>query len=194
MIFLCFVHFNGVYQTFWVMYRVEPWPGTLQLHDVCKRICFWGFKYYHNPKHSGPNTAGRQGGGLIVLIICCRVGLCCDLRLHVVRLHICPDCLKIEGNGKQMMMMDNFWSQSGWRHDDGFAENIFTGVARLGVGGPAPLGKILAPPEKMYSIKKSETWPHLGFCFPPWPKILTTLLDILERSDVFDKEKITQSI
>jgi hypothetical protein len=24
-----------------------------------------GFKYYHNPKHSGPYTAGRQGGGEI---------------------------------------------------------------------------------------------------------------------------------
>ena len=27
------------------------------------------------------------------------------------------------------------------RHDDGFAENIFTGVARLGVGGSASLVK-----------------------------------------------------
>jgi hypothetical protein len=26
-----------------------------------------------------------------------------------------PDFLKIEGDGKQMMMMDNFWSQSRWR-------------------------------------------------------------------------------
>jgi hypothetical protein len=74
----------------------------------------------------------------IVLSICCRVDLCCDLLLHIVRLHICPDCLKIEGNGKQMMMMVNFRSQSGWRHNDGFAENIFTGIARLGVVGPAP--------------------------------------------------------
>ena len=32
--------------------------GVQQLHDVCKRICFSGFKYYHNPKHSGPNTGG----------------------------------------------------------------------------------------------------------------------------------------
>jgi hypothetical protein len=80
--------------------------------------------------------------------------------------NIYPDCLKIEGDGKQMMMMDIFWSQSKFRCD-GFAENIFTGVARLGIGGPAPLGKILAPPEKIYSIKRSETWPHLGFCCPP---------------------------
>ena len=34
-----------------------------QLHNVRKQICFSGFKYYHNPKHSGPYTAGRQGGG-----------------------------------------------------------------------------------------------------------------------------------
>jgi hypothetical protein len=34
-----------------------------QLHNVRKQICFPGFKYYHNPKHSGPHTAGRQGGG-----------------------------------------------------------------------------------------------------------------------------------
>jgi hypothetical protein len=27
--------------------------------------------------------------------------------------NIYPDCLKIEGDGKQMMMMDIFWSQSG---------------------------------------------------------------------------------
>ena len=31
--------------------------------NVRKQICFSGFKYYHNPKHSGPYTAGRQGGG-----------------------------------------------------------------------------------------------------------------------------------
>jgi hypothetical protein len=36
---------------------------TTELHNVCKQICFSGFKYYHNPKHSGPYTAGRQGGG-----------------------------------------------------------------------------------------------------------------------------------
>ena len=30
---------------------------------VRKQICFSGFKYYYNPKHSGPYTAGRQGGG-----------------------------------------------------------------------------------------------------------------------------------
>jgi hypothetical protein len=87
---------------------------------------------------TSPSSSLRNLFTHIVFIICCRVGLCCDLRLHVVRLHIFLDCLKIEGNGKQMMMMDNFWSQSGWRHDDGFAENIFTGLARLGLGRPAP--------------------------------------------------------
>jgi hypothetical protein len=73
MIFLCFVHFNSFLQTFWVMYRVEPWPGTLpsqhynnnllikvwwlqQLYNVCRRICFSGFEYYHNPKHSRPHS------------------------------------------------------------------------------------------------------------------------------------------
>ena len=34
-------------------------------YDVRKQICFSGFKYYHNPKHSGPYTAGRHGGGAI---------------------------------------------------------------------------------------------------------------------------------
>jgi hypothetical protein len=66
---LCILMF---FQTFWVlrMYCVEPWPGTLpsqqynnnlfkvwwlqQLYNVCKRICFSCFKYYHNPKHSRP--------------------------------------------------------------------------------------------------------------------------------------------
>ena len=33
------------------------------LNNVRKQICFSGFKYYHNPKHSGPYTAGRQEGG-----------------------------------------------------------------------------------------------------------------------------------
>ena len=88
-------------------------------------------------------------------------------------------------------MMDNFWSQSGWRHDDGFAENIFTGVARLGVGVRLP-GKILALAEKMYSIKRSETWPHLGFCCP-----LTKNPDYASghfgEKWCFDKEQITQS-
>jgi hypothetical protein len=55
--------------------------------------------------------------------------------------------LKIEGDGKQMIMMDIFWSQSRWRHDDGFAENIFTGVARLGIGVPAP------PPGKIFGVR-----------------------------------------
>ena len=32
-----------------------------------KQICFSGFKYYHNPKHSGPYTAGRQGGAIAPL-------------------------------------------------------------------------------------------------------------------------------
>jgi hypothetical protein len=41
--------------------------------------------------------------------------------------------LKIEGDGKQMMMMDNF----GVRADDGFAENVFRGIARLGAERPA---------------------------------------------------------
>ena len=34
-----------------------------QLHNVRNQIYFSGFKYYHNPKHSGPYTAERQGGG-----------------------------------------------------------------------------------------------------------------------------------
>jgi hypothetical protein len=80
MIFLRSVHFNGVYQAFWAMYSAESSSGTLpsqhynnnllkiwcyfilqHLHNVCKQICFSGFKYYHNPKHSEPYTAGRRG-------------------------------------------------------------------------------------------------------------------------------------
>jgi hypothetical protein len=45
-------------------------PGTLpsqhyinNFHNVCKQVCFSGFKYYHNPKHSGPYTAGQARGG-----------------------------------------------------------------------------------------------------------------------------------
>jgi hypothetical protein len=34
-----------------------------QLHNVRKQICFSGFIKYHNPKHSGQYTPGRQGGG-----------------------------------------------------------------------------------------------------------------------------------
>jgi hypothetical protein len=40
--------------------------------------------------------------------------------------------LKIEGDGKQMMMMDRFWS-----HKNGFSENVFRGIARLGAERPA---------------------------------------------------------
>jgi hypothetical protein len=34
----------------------------------------------------------------------------CDFMLFEKNIY--PDCLKIEGDGKQMMMMDIFWSQS----------------------------------------------------------------------------------
>jgi hypothetical protein len=37
-----------------------------QLHNVRKQICFSGFKYYHNPKHWGPYTPGRQGGSTLL--------------------------------------------------------------------------------------------------------------------------------
>jgi hypothetical protein len=40
-----------------------------------------------------------------------------------------PDCLMTEGNGKQMTMMVTTF---GIRADNGFAENIFRGIARLG--------------------------------------------------------------
>jgi hypothetical protein len=45
-----------------------------------------------------------------------------------------PDCLKIQSDGKQMMMMtmDNFWSQSRWR----FRWKRFR-IARLGAERPA---------------------------------------------------------
>jgi hypothetical protein len=93
------------------------------------------------------------------------------------------DCLKTEGDGKQMMMMmmDNFLSQSRWR----FRWKHFQRRNQVG----SRVASLLAPTEKT-SIKRSETWPHLGFCWPPWPKFLATLLEILESSDVLIKSKL----
>jgi hypothetical protein len=67
MIYLWSVHLNGVRQTFWGQKHFQAINNNLckkNLNNVRKQICFSGFiKYYHNPKHSGPYTAGRQGGG-----------------------------------------------------------------------------------------------------------------------------------
>jgi hypothetical protein len=68
MIYLWSVHLNGVRQTFWGQEHFQANITIItyfkkNLNNVRKRICFSGFKYYHNPKHSGPHTAGRQEGG-----------------------------------------------------------------------------------------------------------------------------------
>jgi hypothetical protein len=83
-----------------------------------------------------------------------------------------------------------WWTTFGVRADDGFAENVFRGTARLGAERPAY--KIA------FFYKKKWNMAALRFLLPPplWPKILDTLLEILEGSDVlrpFDKEQITQS-
>jgi hypothetical protein len=81
-----------------------------------------------------------------------------------------------------------WWTTFGVRADDGFAENIFRGMARLVAERPAC--------ENVFYKKKWNMAPS-GFLLPPPPPSLTKkLLEILEGSDVLrpvDKEKITQS-
>jgi hypothetical protein len=84
-----------------------------------------------------------------------------------------------------------WWTTFGVGADDGFAENVFRGIARLVAERPAC--------ENLFYKKKWKMAPPRFLLPPPpplWPKIVDTLLEILEGSDVlrpFDKEQITQS-
>jgi hypothetical protein len=48
-----------IFKKIWLIFILQ------QLRNIRKQICFSGFKYYHNPKYSGPYTAGRQGGQIL---------------------------------------------------------------------------------------------------------------------------------
>jgi hypothetical protein len=109
-------------------------------------------------------------------------------------------------------MENRWWSTTfGVRADDGFAGNVFRGIAlylfcgiakfnlvprRAWERGWPRLGAERPACENVFYRKKWKMAP-LRFLLPPlWPKILDTLLEILEGSDVlrpFDKEQITQS-
>jgi hypothetical protein len=81
-----------------------------------------------------------------------------------------------------------WWTTFRVRADDGFAENIFRGIARLVAERPAC--------ENLFYKKKWNMAPPRFLLPPPPPSLTKKLLEILEGSDVLrpvDKEHITQS-